>query len=412
MSFLLSKNPDPIEVRVTLSPVHSVVTALSLLSADESTVANEPWIKQTADKMSKTEREINRAIFNKLSEELIPNEEYDWFADYLSEIGRAIDPQIGQQMQLSMSKLAIQHQEYAEMQQAFNHFKQMWRNYFMPEWDRKIQQMRSMANNLNTRDWPTQSAEAAVRAFLRRPVPEFIGRELKGVREITFCMSPWLELQAAKFQSKDILWIFVPADARKLPMRYEPIQRSEVMRITNALSDEVRLQILEMLSAFGRMRSQEIMDQLDVSQPTVSRQLKQLKNAGFIIEARDGDATKIFKLNRKRLGEITFMLETLLSRSNARMVLNDPRLDQPAELRKFLNEDGVVYRYPNKQSAQQLIIEFLSHVFEKGTKYSEKEVNELLNKWHTYKDPARLRRDLVDFGHLKRTADGSEYWRE
>ncbi|MEM9773491.1 MAG: metalloregulator ArsR/SmtB family transcription factor, partial [Chloroflexota bacterium] len=341
-----------------------------------------------------------------------PNEEHDLFADYLSEIGRAIDPNIGLQMSLSQAKLTDDLREYTEMLEAFNHFKQMWRTYFMAEWDRKIHQMRSMTNNLNTRDWPTQSAEATVRAFLRRPVPEFIGRELKGVQEIVFCMSPWLELQAAHFNHKEILWIFVPSDARKLPMRYEPIQRSEVMRITNALSDEVRLQILEMLSAFGRMRSQEIIDQLDVSQPTVSRQLKQLKNAGFIIEARDGDATKIFKLNRKRLGEITFMLETLLSRSNARMVLNDPRLDQPAELRKFLNEDGVIYRYPNKQSAQQLVIEFLSHVFEKGKKYSEKEVNELLNKWHTYKDPARLRRDLVDFGYLKRTADGSSYWKQ
>ena len=129
-----------------------------------------------------------------------------------------------------------------------------------------------------------------------------------------------------------------------------------------------------------------------------------------MFEKRDGDASKIFELNTDRLGEVTHLLETLLSTANARMVLNDPRLDQPAELRKFLNEDGQIYKYPNKLQAQEMVIGYLVEKLEKGKKYSEKEMNELLNRWHTYKDPARLRRDLVDFGYVKRTADGSEYW--
>lgn len=383
LPFLIQQQTTSVEVQITTSPAHSVLAALSLLGDSGSASANEPWLKNTAAKIPKAELEAVQLILAEKGEALIPGKEFASFADYLS-------------------SLTDVH--------TVNHLQHMWHSYFMPEWDRQSY-LQSMANNLSMRAWPNESAESAVQAFLRRPVPEFIGRELGGLQKLVFCLSPFLELQAAKFNATETLWIFVPSDARKLPMRYEPIQRSEVTRIATALADDVRLQILEMLAAFGPMRSQEMIEKLSVSQPTVSRQLKQLKNTQFINEKRDGDSSKIFELNPNRLGEVMFMLETLLSKNNARMVLNDSRLDYPAELRKFLNESGQVQRYPNKLSAQKLIIEYLAPKFEMGKKYTEKEVNELLNRWHTYQDPARLRRDLVDYEFLQRTADGSKYWR-
>ncbi|MFK7800397.1 MAG: metalloregulator ArsR/SmtB family transcription factor [Anaerolineae bacterium] len=388
MTILIEQKTKAVELQITTSPAQSVMAALSLLAtADAVALESEPWLKSAAKKLSPSDFQANKAVFADFDRKLIPNQLFDRFADYLDQLKRKVDSETA------------------------DHLRKVWRGVFMPEWDRQ-NYMQSMANNLNTRDWPTESAESAVQAFLRRPVPDFIGRQLGGVQQLAFCISPYLELQAAKFDSAETLWIFVPSDARKLPMRYEPIQRSEVTRIATALADDARLQILEMLAAFGPMRSQEMIEKLGVSQPTVSRQLKQLKNTQFISEKRDGDASKIFELNPNRLGEVMFMLQTLLSKANARMVLNDVRLDQPAELRKFLNEAGQVHRYPNKLNLQKLVIEYLAPKFEIGKKYSEKEVNELLGQWHTYKDPARLRRDLVDYDYLQRTADGSAYWRE
>ena len=383
---LLQKETTPVELHITTSPAHSVLIALKTVAQNQNNLEEEPWLKQFAAKLFVDELKTLKEIFEDIDPDLIPGKEYAIFADYLSDID-------------------------LKSAEAFPFLKQMWRSHFMPVWDRQ-HYLQSLADNLNTREWPTRvkSAESVVKAFLRRPVPTFIGRELGGVTKLVFCLSPFVEFQAAKFDSDSTLWIFVPSDPKKLPMRYEPIQRSEVTRLASALADEARLQILEMLAAYGPMRSQEIMEQLDVSQPTVSRQLKQLKMTQFMFEKRDGDASKIFELNNDRLGEVTHLLETLLSTANARMVLNDPRLDQPAELRKFLNEDGQIHRYPNKMQAQQLLIGYLATKIEKGVKYSEKEINALLNEWHTYKDPARLRRDLVDFGVMERTADGAEYW--
>ena len=55
---------------------------------------------------------------------------------------------------------------------------------------------------------------------------------------------------------------------------------------------------------------------------------------------------------------------------------------------------------------------YLASKFELGKRYSEKEVNEILNNWHTFEDWAMLRRDLFDKWFLGRDPKGKEYWLE
>ncbi|MCL2057249.1 MAG: DUF2087 domain-containing protein, partial [Oscillospiraceae bacterium] len=55
---------------------------------------------------------------------------------------------------------------------------------------------------------------------------------------------------------------------------------------------------------------------------------------------------------------------------------------------------------------------YLAAKFEPGKRYTEKEINETLNNWHTFGDPAMLRRDLYNGYFLGRKKDGSEYWLE
>jgi len=46
-----------------------------------------------------------------------------------------------------------------------------------------------------------------------------------------------------------------------------------------------------------------------------------------------------------------------------------------------------------------------------GRRFTEREINALLNQRHTFQDAALLRRFLCDLGYLERTRDGREYWR-
>lgn len=67
---------------------------------------------------------------------------------------------------------------------------------------------------------------------------------------------------------------------------------------------------------------------------------------------------------------------------------------------------------PAKQRKKQLVLSYLAEKFEVEKLYSEREVNALLKEWHTFEDPATLRRELYDRRFLNRTPDGSAYWLE
>ena len=82
------------------------------------------------------------------------------------------------------------------------------------------------------------------------------------------------------------------------------------------------------------------------------------------------------------------------------------------ELRTFLDEEGRLKSYPAKRKRQIYALYYLVGKFETGKRYTEKEINEILNKWHTFEDWAMLRRDLYDARFLNRKPDCSEYWLE
>jgi len=78
-------------------------------------------------------------------------------------------------------------------------------------------------------------------------------------------------------------------------------------------------------------------------------------------------------------------------------------------LSSFIDENGRLTAFPSKRKKKLHALIFLSQKFQPGVVYSEKEVNELLNEWHTFGDPATLRRELYNHRFLDRDAHGTEY---
>lgn len=88
--------------------------------------------------------------------------------------------------------------------------------------------------------------------------------------------------------------------------------------------------------------------------------------------------------------------------------------DYQTALKDYLDDEGRLKNWPsarNRKGLQTTALDFLASKFEVGKDYTEKEVNELLNRFHTFGDPAMLRRELYQRGSLGREKDGSRYWR-
>ena len=84
-------------------------------------------------------------------------------------------------------------------------------------------------------------------------------------------------------------------------------------------------------------------------------------------------------------------------------------MDLTIILKNFLDEDMRLKAFPARRKMKIYTLVYFAGKFETGREYSEKEVNALLNEWHTFSDPATIRREMFDYGFLDRSRDGRVY---
>ena len=82
------------------------------------------------------------------------------------------------------------------------------------------------------------------------------------------------------------------------------------------------------------------------------------------------------------------------------------------ELKSFMNEDGQLVMLPGKHKKKLIAYYYLAGKIEIGKQYSEPDINDILNQWAVFHDPAILRRELYNKHLLNRTEDGKYYWKE
>lgn len=83
-----------------------------------------------------------------------------------------------------------------------------------------------------------------------------------------------------------------------------------------------------------------------------------------------------------------------------------------SEIKHFIDCGGRLISLPAKHKKKLIALWYLADKIENGWQYSEHEINELLNSWMVFKDPATLRRELYDRGVLYRTPDCRKYKKE
>ena len=85
-------------------------------------------------------------------------------------------------------------------------------------------------------------------------------------------------------------------------------------------------------------------------------------------------------------------------------------MEKKINISAFVDEEGKIVQLPAQSRTKIPVLAHLAGKFEKKRIYSEKEVNDVINAWHTFGDYFILRRLLIDYNYLKRTPNGAEYW--
>jgi hypothetical protein len=188
--------------------------------------------------------------------------------------------------------------------------------------------------------------------------------------------------------------------------------RRYLLEMFKALADEQRLKMVGWLCR-GEYKAHELAELAGISAPTISHHLGKLRLVG-LVQLRDAGPEKFYRINRAALdefkqfvGQIDQMALDLGTKDESwldALPLNEA--DRKVLANYTLN--GYLTRIPSKEKNLMVVLRWLATLFQPAVRYSEPEVNAILTKVHS--DYATLRRDLVDFGFLRRERAGTQYW--
>ena len=172
-----------------------------------------------------------------------------------------------------------------------------------------------------------------------------------------------------------------------------------MLKFMRLLGDAERLKIAGMLGVES-LSAVQLAGRLEKPLPEVQAHLEQLLAAGLI--RQQGER---YALEGKTL---EYLSRQVLAQSQPKRAEEFEGDDYERKvLRSYLTPDGTLRALPTQQKKLLVILNHLVKIFEPGVRYPERQVNEMLRRYHD--DTAALRRYMVDNRLLAR--DKGEYWR-
>ena len=179
----------------------------------------------------------------------------------------------------------------------------------------------------------------------------------------------------------------------------------ELIEFFKAFSDGTRLRMAALLFDEA-LTLEELAARLKLRMADTSRHIDQLVRLGLVVQ--EGEH---YRLEAKALEALS------------RQVLSDRRPAGPAGssaenapeddhkvVRNYSLPDGRLKEIPLSEKKFQAILRHVIQAIEPGRRYTEKEINQALTRYHA--DFATLRRGLIDNHMLERENNGAIYWRK
>lgn len=181
----------------------------------------------------------------------------------------------------------------------------------------------------------------------------------------------------------------------------------ELLPLFKALADPNRLRIVGLLGQQS-YTGEQLAALVNLGASTISHHLARLYEAG-LVEARAVGYYSEYSLKKEVLDQ---MARQMLSNEFLPAAASgiDPDAFDLKVMRDYSMPNGRLKTIPAQQKKLLAVLRQIAKAFKPGVHYSEKQVNEILKRFHD--DTASLRRELVGFHLMQREGGGGDYWRE
>ena len=194
------------------------------------------------------------------------------------------------------------------------HIHDLWDQFLGEEWSRALPMLQESLQAFQRLDFSNTTVLEALRTVTGRDLQSKLRDSEHTVEQVIFTPSPHLGPYITRYPDGQTLRVLYGARLpRGLQGQSAAFSRAEVLVRMNALADDTRLRILEMLTRSDELCAQDIIEALGLSQSTVSRHLGQLTASGFLIERRR-DVNKCYSLNTDRVVDTVRALTNFLTR--------------------------------------------------------------------------------------------------
>lgn len=183
---------------------------------------------------------------------------------------------------------------------------------------------------------------------------------------------------------------------------YQNMEISKSIEIMKSLADTSRLQVLNAVLQKPQY-VEELAHRINLAVSTVSFHLKKLEKAGLVCKKKD-QYYIVYKVND---AIFNLTLRELISFDNIEKFIQDERVEKYRQkvLKTFMKNKRLT-KLPVQRKKKLIILDEFVKKFNTGKKYTEDEVDSLINE--TYDDHCTIRRLLIEEEIMQR--ENQIYW--
>ena len=169
----------------------------------------------------------------------------------------------------------------------------------------------------------------------------------------------------------------------------------EKLELLKLLADETRLEILNLLLKEDSY-VEKIACELSLTPATICYHLKKMEAAG-VVNCSRSQFYIIYSLNREVFDKPLFEL----IKKDTNMVDTEERYRKKVICSFF--KHGRLLQIPTQRKKREIVLEKILNDFEPDRTYAEKEVNEIILRYHD--DFCTIRREMIDLGMMTRNRE-------